>query len=71
MTYRREPLMVSDHPVKFGGYRQCGSGDIILLVVEEQIHHCWFTGNLSKAYGLKAHGIHIHESNIGHKHLKQ
>ena len=34
--YRQEPITVSHHPAKFGGHRHCGSGDIILLLVEEQ-----------------------------------
>ena len=29
--------MVSHHPVKFGGHRHCGSGDIMFLVVEGRI----------------------------------
>ena len=27
-------LVEIDNPVKFGGYKHCGSGDIIFLVVE-------------------------------------
>ena len=33
--------MVNHHPAKFGGHRQCGSGDIILLVVEEHVSTCF------------------------------
>ena len=32
--------MVNHHPAKFGTHRHCGSGDIILLVVEEQDSAC-------------------------------
>ena len=32
--------MVRHHPVKFGGHRHCGSGDIMFLVVEEQDSTC-------------------------------
>ena len=28
--------MVSKQPAKFGGHRQCGSGDIMFLVIDEQ-----------------------------------
>ena len=28
--------MVSHHPAKFGGHRDCGCGDIIFLVAEEE-----------------------------------
>ena len=35
LHYWWEPLMVSDHHVKFGGNRQYGGGDIMILVVEE------------------------------------
>ena len=28
--------MVSHHPAKFGGYRYCGSGDMMFVVVEGQ-----------------------------------
>ena len=31
--------MVSAHPVKFGSYKHCGSGDMF-LVVEEQDSTC-------------------------------
>ena len=32
--------MVSQHPTKFGGIRQCGSGDIIFLIAGEQDFTC-------------------------------
>ena len=32
--------MISHHPVKIGGHRHCGSGDITFLVVEEQDSTC-------------------------------
>ena len=38
--------MVSHHLTKFGGHRQCGSGDMMFLVVERQhtlalvCHYC-------------------------------
>ena len=28
--------MVSHHPAKFGGHKHCGSGDMMLLVIEGQ-----------------------------------
>ena len=38
--YGWEPLMVSNHPAKFGNHRHCGSGDIMFLVAEEQNSRC-------------------------------
>ena len=35
-----EPFSVSHHPVKFGGHRHCGSGDMMFLVVNEQDFTC-------------------------------
>ena len=32
--------MVSHHTVKFGGHRHCGSGVMMLVVVEEQDSTC-------------------------------
>ena len=32
--------MVRHHPAKFGGHRHCGSGDIMLLVAEEENSRC-------------------------------
>ena len=53
--------MISYHHAKFGDHRQCGSGDIMLLVAEEENCRC-SRFNLpllfiSKGRGLKAHGI--------------
>ena len=36
VTYRWEPLIVNHHLAKFGGHRQCGSRDIMLLVADKQ-----------------------------------
>ena len=59
--------MVSHHLAKFGEHRHCGSGDIMLLVAEEENSRCsrfypplLFNPPLlfiSKGHGLKAHGI--------------
>ena len=53
--------MVNHHPATFGGHRHCGSGDIMLLVAEEENSRCsCFNPPLlfiSKGHGLKAHGI--------------
>ena len=53
--------MVSHHPVKFGGQRQCGGGDIMFLVAEEEDSRCSHLNPpllfISKGYGWKAHGI--------------
>ena len=35
-----ESIMVSHYPNKFGGYRYCGSGDWMVLLVEEQNFSC-------------------------------
>ena len=56
-----EALMVSNHPATFGGHRLCGSGDIMLLVAEEENSRC-FRFNppllfISEGHGLVAHGI--------------
>ena len=32
--------MVHHHAATFGGHRHCGSGDIMLLVVEEENSRC-------------------------------
>ena len=53
--------MVSHHSAKFGDHSHCGSGDIMLLVAEEEnSRHSFFNPPLlfiSKAHGLKAHSI--------------
>ena len=53
--------MLSQHPVKFGGNRNCGSGDIVLLVAKEENSRCsHFNPPLlftSKGHWLKAHSI--------------
>ena len=36
----REPVMVSHHPAKFGGYRNCGIGDIVFLFAKEENTRC-------------------------------
>ena len=30
--------MVTHHPAKFGVHRQCGSGDMLILVKEQECH---------------------------------
>ena len=32
--------MVCHHPERFGGHRQCGSGDIMFLVVKKEDSSC-------------------------------
>ena len=53
--------MISHHPAKFGDHKQCGSGDIMFLVAEEENCRCSrFNPSLlfiSKGRGLKAHDI--------------
>ena len=54
--YGWEPLMVSDHPAKFGSHKHCGTGDMMFLVVEEQ--------------DWKYAKNHTNNSDPGHTHLK-
>ena len=53
--------MVSHHPNKFGGHRQCGSGVLMFLVDEEQDSTCSRLNPsllfISKGHGLKAYGM--------------
>ena len=52
--------MVSQHPAKFGNHRHCGSGDMSLLVEEENSRCLRFNLPLLfiyKGHGLKAYGI--------------
>ena len=48
---------------KFGDHRHCGSGDIMLLVTEEESSRCSFFNVpllfTSKGHGLKAHNISL------------
>ena len=50
--------MVSHNPTKFGDHRQCGNGDMFLVVKGQDstkiYHYCL---SLSKAEGLKAHVV--------------
>ena len=32
MTLLWKPLMIIHHPVRFGSYEHCGSGDVMVLV---------------------------------------
>ena len=60
--------MVSHYPAKFGDRRHCGSGDIMILVAEEEYSRCSLFNSpllfnppllfISKGHGLKAHGIY-------------
>ena len=52
--------MVSHHSANFGGRRNLGSGDILLLVVKEQNSICPCL-NLSLVFISKAHGLEAHE----------
>ena len=38
--YGWDPVLASHHLAKFGGDRHCGSGDIMVLVVEEEDSKC-------------------------------
>ena len=53
--------MISHHPVKFGGHRHCGGGDIVFSVAEEEDSRCSRLKTpslfISKGHGLKAHAI--------------
>ena len=67
--------MVSHHPAMFGDHRHCGSGDIMVLVAEEENSRCscfnlplLFSPPLlfiSKGQRLTAHGI-SYNSDPGH-----
>ena len=54
-------LVVSYHPVNFGGHKHCGSVDLIFLVVEWQNstypHFHPQLLHIPKGHVLKAHGI--------------
>ena len=56
--------MISQYPAKFGGHRHCGSGDIMILVAEDENSRCSnFNPPLlfiSIGHGLKAHVISYH-----------
>ena len=52
--------MVSHHCAKFGGHRHCCSGDLFLVVEEEDSRCSRFNSPslfISKEHGLKAHCI--------------
>ena len=67
--------MVSHHPLKFGGHRPCGSGDIIFFVAEKEIsdavasihHYRLFFIDMS----WKHAAYHFINSDVGHTHSKQ
>ena len=50
--------MISHCPAKFGGHRHCGSGDIMLLVAEEEDFRCCHFNSpllfISKRYRFKS-----------------
>ena len=54
-----EPLKVSHHPARFGGYRHYGSRDMF-LVVEEQDFKSWLKSVVT-IYLESACHAHIHE----------
>ena len=64
--------MVSLHPAKSGGHRNCRSGDKMLLEVEEQDPTCsHFNSSLlfiSKGHGLMHMTHHMNNSNPGRTH---
>ena len=49
--------MVSHHPAKLYGHRQCGSGKILILVVEEEDARCFCLQGISTGNDLKEHDI--------------
>ena len=67
--------MVSHHPAKFGGYRHCGNGDMMVLVVEGQDSTCPHFNQpllfMSIVHGLKSQAYHINNSDPGYTRLKQ
>ena len=65
--------MVSEHPVKFDGYRYFGSGDTMFLVVEELDPTCsCLNPPLSPIHIAWKHTpCHINKSDLGHTHLKK
>ena len=67
--------MVSHHPAKFCGHRHCDSGDIMLLVAEEENSRCSrFNPPLlfiSIGHWLKAQTYQVINSNPGHTRSKQ
>ena len=73
--YGWEFRMVSHHPAKFGGHRDCGSGDMMFLVLERKHSACPHFNLpllfISKGHGLKAHGSNLIISNLGHTRLNQ
>ena len=52
--------MASHHPATLCGHRHCGSGDITLLLVEEQDFACPRL-NLSLLFISKGHGLKVHD----------
>ena len=55
-----ESLVVSHHHAKFGGYRSCGSGDMLLVVEENDSRWSHFNTSLlsiSKRHELKVESI--------------
>ena len=48
--------MASHHPAKFGGHRQCGSEDAMLLVVEGK-NSTYSHLNLPSLFASKGHGM--------------
>ena len=68
--------MVSHHLAKFIGHRECGSADIMFLVVAEPDSTCFclnmsYCLSLSSAHGLKANAYSVNKFHIGHTHLKE
>ena len=67
--------MVSRHPANFGAHRHCGSGNVMVLVSEEENSRCSrFNPSLlfiSKGHGLFHSAYHIINSDPGHMCSKQ
>ena len=62
--------MVSHHPLKFGGHRPCGSGDIIFFVAEQELPFI-FHGHELKTRGISFYQLrcwsHALKAVIGQK----
>ena len=70
LRYGWEPFMVSCHSAKFGGHKQCGSGDTTFLVVEKQDSTCSCLNPplLPLLFISKAHGmLYLHKRNFAIK----
>ena len=55
--------MISNHPVKVGDHRHCGSGDMTFLVVEVQNSPC-------SCLNPPLLFVHVNKSDIGYTSLE-